>query len=76
MPVGTNDKVEQFIKDFLVKDVKVEVASNPEFLTQGSAVHGTLHAARIIIGTDSKWAEGMLMEIYEPFNLPIVSAIF
>lgn len=63
VPVGTNDKVEQFIKDFLVNDVKVEVASNPEFLAQGSAVHDTLHAARIIIGTDSKCAEDMLMEI-------------
>lgn len=73
VPVGTNDKVEQFIKDFLVNDVKVEVASNPEFLSQGSAVHDTLHAARIIIGTESKWAEDMLMKIYEPFNLPIVS---
>ena len=34
VPIGTNDKVEQFIKDFLVRDVKVEVASNPEFLAQ------------------------------------------
>lgn len=73
VPVGTNDKVEQFINDFLVNDVKVEVASNPEFLAQGTAVHDTLHAARIIIGTESKWAEDMLMEIYKPFNLPIVS---
>lgn len=45
VPVGTNDKVEQFINDFLIRDVKVEVASNPEFLAQGSAVHDTLHAA-------------------------------
>ena len=73
VPVGTNDKVEQFIKDFLVNDVKVEVASNPEFLAQGTAVHDTLHAARIIIGTESKWAEELLKEIYKPFNLPIVS---
>lgn len=73
VPVGTNDKVEQFIKDFLINDVKVEVASNPEFLAQGTAVHDTLHAARIIIGTESKWAEEVLMKIYEPFNLPIVS---
>jgi UDPglucose 6-dehydrogenase len=85
--VGTNDKVEQFIHDFLPHDgskitgngngfgkkVRVEVASNPEFLAQGSAVNDTLHAARIIIGTESKWAEEMLMKIYEPFNLPIVS---
>lgn len=73
VPVGTNDKVEQFIKDFLINDVKVEVASNPEFLAQGSAVRDTLHAARIIIGTESKWAENLLMKIYEPFKLPIVS---
>lgn len=73
VPVGTNDKVEQFINDFLINDVRVEVASNPEFLSQGSAVHDTLHAARIIIGTESKWAEELLIRIYEPFNLPIVS---
>ena len=73
VPVGTNDKVEQFIKDFLVNDVKVEVASNPEFLAQGTAVHDTLHAARIIIGTESREAEAKLKEIYEPFHLPIVS---
>jgi len=73
VPVGTNDKVEQFINDFLVNDVKVEVASNPEFLAQGSAVHDTLYAERIIIGTESKWAEDRLMEIYDPFRLPIVS---
>lgn len=73
VPVGTNDKVEQFIRDFLEHDVRVEVASNPEFLAQGSAVHDTLHAPRIIIGTDSDWAEQILRRIYEPFDLPIVS---
>lgn len=87
VPVGTNDKVEQFIKDFLPHDgeicvgngtgcnrrIRVEVASNPEFLAQGTAVYDTLHAARIIIGTESKWAEDILMNIYKPFNLPIVS---
>ena len=73
VPVGTNDKVEQFIQDFLVHDVKVEVASNPEFLAQGTAVHDTMHAARIIIGTESASAEATLREIYKPFELPIVS---
>lgn len=73
VPIGTNDKVEQFIKDSLVNDVKVEVASNPEFLAQGTAVKDTLEAKRIIIGTESKEAEKQLMEIYEPFQLPIVS---
>ena len=74
VPVGTNDKVEQFIHDFQKnKNIKIEVASNPEFLAQGTAVHDTLCAARIIIGTESREAEAKLMEIYEPFQLPIVS---
>lgn len=87
VPIGTNDKVEQFIKDFLPHNgeyhvgngngcenkIRIEVASNPEFLAQGTAVYDTLHAARIIIGTESKWAEKLLMEIYEPFKIPIVS---
>lgn len=73
VPVGTNDKVEQFIRDFLVHDVKFEVASNPEFLAQGTAVHDTLHAARIVIGTESEWAEQRLREIYRDFDPPIVS---
>ncbi len=73
VPVGTNDKVEQCIHDFLDRDVRVEVASNPEFLAQGSAVRDTLHAARVLIGTESPEAEALLREIYEPFALPIVS---
>lgn len=73
VPIGTNDKVEQFIKDSLVHDVKIEVASNPEFLAQGTAVHDTLQANRIIIGTESKQAEQKLREIYKDFNLPIVA---
>ncbi len=73
VPVGTNDKVEQFINDFLNKDIKIEVASNPEFLAQGTAVRDTLQAARIVIGTESPEAEAILREIYAPFNLPIVS---
>ena len=82
VPVGTNDKVERFLRDFLPiwkrspgqgKAFRVEVASNPEFLAQGTAVHDTMSAARIIIGTASKWAEEILMKIYEPFHLPVVS---
>ena len=73
VPIGTNDKVERCIADFRVNDVKVEVASNPEFLAQGTAVHDTLNAPRIIIGTESERAEKILKEVYRPFNIPIVS---
>lgn len=73
VPVGTNDKVEQFIKDSLKNNIKVEVASNPEFLAQGHAVRDTLNAKRIVIGTETKEAERKLKELYKPFNIPIVS---
>jgi len=79
VPVGTNDKVEGFIQDFLPRPAtgahrpRIEVASNPEFLAQGSAVRDTLHAARIVIGTESEWAESLLREIYHPFAVPIVA---
>jgi UDPglucose 6-dehydrogenase len=73
VPVGTNDKVEQFIKDNLERDVTVRVASNPEFLAQGNAVYDTMHATRIIIGTDDEVAKKMLLDIYAPFDLPVVS---
>lgn len=73
VPVGTNDKVEQFIRDFQKNDVRIDVASNPEFLAQGTAVRDTLQAARIIIGTETEHARELLMKIYEPFGLPILA---
>ncbi len=73
VPVGTNDEVERLITAGLKHDVKIEVASNPEFLSQGSAVRDTLHAARVVIGTESETAEKILKELYAPFGIPIVS---
>lgn len=72
VPIGTNDKVEQFLKENLVNNVHIEVASNPEFLAQGTAVQDTLNASRIVIGVESKKAELILREVYERFNQPIV----
>lgn len=73
VPIGTNEKVEQFIKESLKNNVKVDVASNPEFLAQGHAVRDTLYAKRIVIGTNTKDAEEKLKKLYKPFNIPIVS---
>ena len=73
VPIGTNDKVEVFIKNHLKHNVNVEVASNPEFLAQGTAVKDTLNASRIVIGVESDHAKEVLTGIYEPFNQPILS---
>lgn len=72
VPVGTNKKAEQLLNDFKVNDVHLEVASNPEFLAQGSAVRDTIQASRIVLGTESKGAEETLRKIYEPYHLPIL----
>ena len=72
VPIGTNDRIEEFLKETLVNTVKIEVASNPEFLSQGTAIVNTMKASRIIIGVESKNAENTLRNIYDNFNVPIV----
>lgn len=72
VPIGTNDKLEDYIKSNVKNKVNIEVASNPEFLSQGTAVEDTLNASRIVVGVESKKAEETLREVYERFNHPIV----
>ncbi|KZB91140.1 UDP-glucose 6-dehydrogenase [Bacillus sp. VT 712] len=73
VPVGTNDKVERLIKLHLNSKVNIEVVSNPEFLAQGTAVRDTLSASRIVIGAESQYAKQKLSQVYEPFNIPIIT---
>lgn len=72
VPIGTNEEIELYMRKNLANNVKIEVASNPEFLAQGTAVKDTLNASRIVIGVESEWAKDRLMTIYKKFNQPIV----
>ena len=72
VPIGTNGKIEEYIRRNLNKNIHIELASNPEFLAQGTAVHDTLKASRIVIGVESKWAEEIMKEIYSPFEIPMI----
>jgi len=72
VPIGTNDKIEEFLKEHLKNDVHIEVASNPEFLAQGTAVKDTLCASRIVIGVESEKAKLDLHEVYDRFEQPII----
>ena len=72
VPIGTNDKVEAYLRERLVHDVKVDIASNPEFLSQGTAVPDTLHASRIVIGVEDEKAGEVLKKVYEQFDAPVI----
>ena len=50
VPIGTNNKLEDYIKTRLVNSVKVYIVYNPEFLAQGTAVTDTLNASSIVTG--------------------------
>lgn len=49
-----------------------DVASNPEFLQEGKAIHDFFHPDRVVIGVESEQARELLEEIYRPLNCPIV----
>lgn len=72
VPIGTNDKVEAMTRLKVKEGILVNVASNPEFLAQGTAVKDTLHASRIVIGVENEDAANILKELYKDFDAPII----
>lgn len=71
VPVGTNDFVKKTILENLENDVKIRVASNPEFLREGSAIQDTFQGDRIVIGTEDEETANTLEEMYQSFGLPV-----
>ena len=77
VPIGTNDKIEQHLKNSVKKEVKINVVSNPEFLAQGTAVKDTLYASRIVIGAEDENTKDIMKKMYEPltkepYNVPLL----
>ncbi len=76
VPVQTNLWVEKTLRLYGKKKAEFDIASNPEFLSEGRAVYDFLHPWRIVVGVKTKKAEKILREIYKPiverkFNCPI-----
>ena len=64
VPVGTAELVKKIVRKNQKVKCEFDVVSNPEFLREGEAVKDFTNPDRIVIGTDSKKAEKIMMSIY------------
>jgi UDPglucose 6-dehydrogenase len=71
VPVGTGRRIQQIIRDELGNGSQgvFDVASNPEFLREGSAIEDFLRPNRVVIGADSPQAIAILQDLYRPLYL-------
>ena len=72
VPVGTNERVRNIVSEHAPKAVQFDVASNPEFLAEGTAVRDMQNTHRTVIGSDSDKALGILRDLYKHLPSPIV----
>ena len=75
VPVGTGREVEQIIAETR-PDADYDVVSNPEFLREGSAIEDFMRPDRVIIGTKSTRAKGVMRELYRPLYLTETPIVF
>lgn len=68
VPVGTAREVSRIIRK-TNPVAEFDVASNPEFLREGSAIGDFMRPDRVVLGVESERAEALLRELYRPLNL-------
>ena len=72
VPVETGEWVKKTVEHFSRNKVPFDVASNPEFLAEGSAVKDFLHPDRVVLGVYSRRAEELLRSVYAPLKAPML----
>jgi UDPglucose 6-dehydrogenase len=75
VPVGTGRRVERILGQALPAG-RFDVASNPEFLREGSAIQDFMRPDRVVIGTDSEHARSVLGALYRPLYLLETPVVF
>jgi UDPglucose 6-dehydrogenase len=69
VPVGTGQMIETVIRENQSEPVPFDVASNPEFLREGSAIEDFMRPNRVVIGAESEQAVAILKDLYNPLYL-------
>jgi UDPglucose 6-dehydrogenase len=75
VPVGTGRRLQQLFAK-LRPDLTIEIASNPEFLREGSAIEDFLRPDRVVVGVESARARRVLDRLYRPLNLSQTPILF
>lgn len=79
VPVGTAQKVKAAIQEELDKrnvQIDFDVASNPEFLKEGSAIDDFMKPDRVVVGIESERAKEIMERLYKPFMMNNYRLIF
>ena len=71
VPPGTNDEIQEYFDSITTERERIEVISNPEFLSQGTAVRDMMFPSRIVVGVQSEEAAKLMQELYAAFEAPI-----
>ncbi len=66
VPVGTGKMIEQIVRERTGGKHRFAVASNPEFLREGSAIEDFMHPDRVVIGTRDPKAAELMLDVYSP----------
>ena len=75
VPVGTGREVEAIVKK-ANPQAEVDVASNPEFLREGSAINDFMRPDRVVVGTESDRARDVMRGLYRPLFLRETPILF
>lgn len=76
VPVGAAQRIKQIIKENQPRPIHFSVASNPEFLREGSAIEDFMRPNRVVIGTEDSEAQAIMKDLYSPLYLIETPMVF
>lgn len=74
VPIGTNNKIKEIIEQ--KSGIKIDIASNPEFMREGFAIEDFLKPDRIVVGVENEKSKSLIEEIYASWILKKYPLIF